>query len=100
MVAVQVSKNIYGVFIIVNLFAVFFSAQVSNSIMTMECMKDCIINQCIKTSKKATPETCDTSCKIMCDTKKKNGHYNINIYQPPWKRLCHNLHWFFEKPIC
>ncbi|KAF3500215.1 hypothetical protein Bca4012_047154 [Brassica carinata] len=97
--AVQVSKNIYRAFITVNLFTLFFSAQVSDSIMTTECMKNCIINQCIKTSEKATPGICYTSCKIMCDPK-KNGQYNINVYQNPIRRLCHNLGWFFEKKIC
>lgn len=95
--AVQVLKNIYRTFIIVNLFTVFFSAQVSDSIVTMECMKNCIINQCIKTSKEATPGTCDTSCKVMCDPK-KNGHYNKNFigmeYQTPFQRLCEDFGWF------
>ncbi|KAF8105041.1 hypothetical protein N665_0163s0014 [Sinapis alba] len=105
--AVQVSKNIYRAFIIVNLFTVFFSAQISDSIMTTECMKNCIINQCIKASKNATPGTCYTSCKIMCYPK-KNGQYNINLflhrpvrpYRNPIRRLCDKLDGLFGKKIC
>ncbi|CAN6867262.1 unnamed protein product [Brassica oleracea] len=90
MMAVHVSKSIYCAFIVVNLFTMLLSAQVSDSIITKECMKNCIMNQCIKVPKLAIPGICYTSCKIMCDPK-KSGQYNINQFRPyrnPIRRFC------------
>ncbi|WZZ58404.1 hypothetical protein YC2023_058511 [Brassica napus] len=43
------------------------SPQVSHSkTIDVGCVKNCIVNQCMKASKKATPATCDNPCKTIC----------------------------------
>ncbi|KAF8091557.1 hypothetical protein N665_0443s0015 [Sinapis alba] len=95
--AVQVSKKIYSAFIIVNLLTVLFSTQVSDSMKIKACIKNCIINQCMRVSTKATPAKCYTPCKIMCDPK-KDGHDTVNasIYHNPIERFCINFGWIFS----
>ncbi|KAF8104416.1 hypothetical protein N665_0172s0047 [Sinapis alba] len=92
----RASKKIYSTFIIVNLLTILFSARVSDSIEIKACMKNCIINQCMRASEKATPAKCYTPCKIMCDPK-KDGHdiANPNIYRNPIERFCINFNWIF-----
>ena len=95
--AVQASKKIYRAFIIVNLLTILFSAQVSDSIKMKACMKNCIINQCMRGSEKATPAKCYTPCKIMCDPKKDGKEIaDPNIYHNPVVRFCINFGWIFS----
>lgn len=99
MMAFQVSKKIYLTFILVNLFTMFYSTQCSDSIVIKACMKNCIINQCMKASKKTNPVTCYTSCKIMCYPQKYGKlTTRVNVYEPPHKRFCRNFDWIFH--IC
>ena len=94
--AVQVSKKIYIAFFILNLLTILFSAQVSDSIKTKACVKNCIINQCMQGSQKATPAKCYTPCKIMCDPKKDGQDIaNPHAYQNPIERFCINFNWIF-----
>ncbi|KAF2546951.1 hypothetical protein F2Q70_00020302 [Brassica cretica] len=65
--AIQTSKKIASVLIVVILFTITFSAQVTHSkTIDVGCVKNCIVNQCMKASKKAIPATCDNPCKIIC----------------------------------
>ena len=94
--AVQVSKKIYRAFIIVNLLIILFSAQVSDSIKMKACIKNCIINQCMRGSEKATPAKCYIPCKIMCDPKKDGQEIaDPNVYRNPVVRFCLNFGWIF-----
>ncbi|KAL0714251.1 hypothetical protein Bca4012_021230 [Brassica carinata] len=94
--AVPVPKKIYSAFIIANLLTIMFSAHVSDSIEIKACMKNCIVNQCMPASGKATPAICYTPCKIMCEPK-KGGHETAdpNIYHNPIERFCINFGWIF-----
>uniref|UniRef100_A0A0D3DSK5 RNase H type-1 domain-containing protein n=1 Tax=Brassica oleracea var. oleracea TaxID=109376 RepID=A0A0D3DSK5_BRAOL len=96
--AVQVSKKIYRAFIVVNLLIILFSAQVSDSIKMKACIKNCIINQCMRGSEKATPAKCYIPCKIMCDPKKDGQEIaDPNVYRNPVVRFCLNFGWIFGK---
>ncbi|CAL9215833.1 unnamed protein product [Arabidopsis halleri] len=88
--AAQISKKICSVLIIAILFATMFSAH-SNSIDV--CVKDCVVNVCMKASKKATPAICDNPCKIMCDP--MNGELYIvpRGNGGPIKRFCRRFSW-------
>ncbi|CAN6926980.1 unnamed protein product [Brassica oleracea] len=50
--AAQVLNKTYRAFMILTLFTMICSIQVSDSIPRDVCIKDCVINQCMKASKK------------------------------------------------
>ncbi|ESQ56209.1 hypothetical protein EUTSA_v10027249mg [Eutrema salsugineum] len=89
--AAQVSKKFCSVFmIIIILFTIMFSVQASHSNKRAVCIRDCITNQCMKASKKATAEICRRPCKIIC-----GGQMiivplwqNIKGYHDPVTRFC------------
>ncbi|XP_013635392.1 PREDICTED: uncharacterized protein LOC106341116 [Brassica oleracea var. oleracea] len=60
---VQMASFLDLAFMILTLFTMICSIQVSDSIPRDVCIKDCVINQCMKASKKATPAICDNPCK-------------------------------------
>lgn len=87
--AAQGLFKIYKIFMIVSLFAMICLVQVSESIPRDVCIKDCVINQCMKASKKATPAVCDNPCKTICDP--LNNELFINSgegYRTPIQRFC------------
>ncbi|KAF8086482.1 hypothetical protein N665_0624s0023 [Sinapis alba] len=96
--AIQVSKNFASVLIIVILFTITFSTQVSYSKMIdVGCVKNCIVNQCMKASKKATPASCDNPCKTICTA------MGIHSYivprssgRDPVKAFCSTFTWFCD----
>lgn len=67
LMAAQGLNKIYRAFMIITLFTMICSIKVSDSVPRAVCIKDCVINQCMKASKKATPAVCDNPCKIICD---------------------------------
>ncbi|WZZ17308.1 hypothetical protein YC2023_110397 [Brassica napus] len=78
-------------------FTHYVRAQVSDSIKTKACMKNCIINQCMQGSHKATPAKCYRPCKIMCDPKKDGQDIaNPHAYHNPIERFCINFNWIFN----
>ncbi|XP_010498645.1 PREDICTED: uncharacterized protein LOC104776304 [Camelina sativa] len=89
--AAQVSKKICSSMIIVILITMMFSisAQVSHS---NACVKDCVVNQCMKASKKTTPAICDNPCKMLCDPI-NGGQYIVSPGESPIKRFCRQFSW-------
>ncbi|WZZ81528.1 hypothetical protein YC2023_102100 [Brassica napus] len=72
------------------------NTQVSDSIKMKACIKNCIINQCMRGSEKATPAKCYIPCKIMCDPKKDGQEIaDPNVYRNPVVRFCLNFGWIF-----
>ncbi|XP_024016320.1 uncharacterized protein LOC112089796 [Eutrema salsugineum] len=71
-----------------------FSIQVSHSNKMDVCVKDCVTNQCMKASKKATPAICDNPCKIICNPL-NNEQYIVRQrrYNDPVKRFCRAFSW-------
>ncbi|XP_024016313.1 uncharacterized protein LOC18026140 [Eutrema salsugineum] len=96
--AAQVSKKFCSVLIIVILFSMMFSAQVAHSNTIDVCIKDCVTNQCMKASKKATQAICGNPCKMICDPIKNGGQYIVpgKGYQDPVKRFCSAFSWICE----
>ncbi|KAL9306949.1 hypothetical protein AtEden1_Chr1g0024321 [Arabidopsis thaliana] len=88
--ATQVSKKICSVLMIVILFAMMFSAH-SNSIDV--CVKNCVVNQCMKASKKATPAICANPCKIICDPLNNERYIVPRGNGGPIKRFCRAFSW-------
>ncbi|KAF2546952.1 hypothetical protein F2Q70_00020303 [Brassica cretica] len=96
--AIQTSKKIASVLIVVILFTITFSAQVSHSKMLDEgCVNNCIVNQCMKASKKATPAACDNPCKTIC-TKAGIKSYIVprDGGRDPIKIFCRTFTWFCD----
>ncbi|ESQ56210.1 hypothetical protein EUTSA_v10027078mg [Eutrema salsugineum] len=92
--AAQVSKKFCSVLMIVILFTIMFSVQASDSSKRAVCIRDCITNQCMKASKKVTPKTCRTPCKIICGGRMGTFHYkNIRGYHDPVTRFCRMFRW-------
>lgn len=96
--AIQVSKKITSVLIIVILFTI-FSAQFSHSkTIDVGCVKNCIVNQCMKASKKATPAACDNPCKTMCTSSMGIKNYFVPGHggRDPIKAFCSTFSWFCD----
>ncbi|KAF2546957.1 hypothetical protein F2Q70_00020301, partial [Brassica cretica] len=88
--------KVASVLIIVILFTISFSAQVSHSkTIDVGCVKNCIVNQCMKASKKATPATCDNPCKTICTaTGIKSYIIPRGGGRDPVKAFCITFKWF------
>ncbi|KAF8112770.1 hypothetical protein N665_0062s0113 [Sinapis alba] len=92
--AAQMLNKIYRAIMIVTLFTMICSIQVSDSMPSEVCIKDCVINQCMKASKKATPAICENPCTIICDPM-SNERYIVpgHNYRNPIKRFCDTFGW-------
>ncbi|CAG7888164.1 hypothetical protein BRARA_A01987 [Brassica rapa] len=95
--AAQVLNKTYRAFMILTLFTMICSIQVSDSIPRDVCIKDCVINQCMKASKKTTPAICDNPCKIICDPMNNERYITPRQgYRNPVKRFCETFGWICQ----
>lgn len=92
--ASQMSKKVCSALVIVILFTMMFSAHVSHSTKIDVCVKDCVKNQCMKASKKATPAICANPCQIICDPS-SNAKYIVPSRggHDPVKTFCRTFSW-------
>ncbi|XP_010414348.1 PREDICTED: uncharacterized protein LOC104740888 [Camelina sativa] len=94
--AVQMSKRICNILMIITLCTMMFSAQVahSNKRALDVCLRNCVTNVCMKTGKKATPAKCSDACKQVCDGNPYNsGEYFVPGDKSPVKRFCEQFPW-------
>ena len=63
----QILKKSCTIFMIVAIWTMMLSAQISLSTNVEKCVKHCILNQCKKVSGKPDPKTCEIDCKTFCN---------------------------------
>lgn len=92
--AVQVSKKIFSVLVIAILFTMMFSSQISHSyVIDEKCVKDCIVNICMKASTKATATICTTPCQKTCDPLGNEYFIVPRAGRDPIKTFCQTFSW-------
>ncbi|ESQ34612.1 hypothetical protein EUTSA_v10009885mg [Eutrema salsugineum] len=62
----QTMKKTCSILMIVAIFMMMFSAQISHSMNVEMCVKHCIPNQCMKVVKNPDPAMCEEACKKLC----------------------------------
>ncbi|ESQ34614.1 hypothetical protein EUTSA_v10009544mg [Eutrema salsugineum] len=71
--ATQTMKKTCSILMIVAIFMMMFSAQISHSMNVEMCVKHCIPNQCMKLLKKPDPTVCAEACKKLCNKQQTEG---------------------------
>ncbi|RID62607.1 hypothetical protein BRARA_E01669 [Brassica rapa] len=66
---------------IVAIYIMMISAQISLSTNVEKCVKHCILNQCMKVSGKPDPATCEVDCKTFCN-KQLTSHEEYIVSKP------------------
>ncbi|CAN6882658.1 unnamed protein product [Brassica oleracea] len=77
----QILKNSSTIFMIVAIYIMMISAQISLSTNVEKCVKHCILNQCMKVSGKPDLATCEVDCKSFCN-KQLTSHEEYIVSKP------------------
>ncbi|CAN8312859.1 unnamed protein product [Cochlearia groenlandica] len=92
--AFQTMKKTCSILMIVVIVVIMFVAQISQSTnVEMSCVKDCVVNQCMKASKKATPTICNEPCSEICDPINGRAYVVPKGGRDPIKAFCDKFSW-------